>query len=136
MPQLPSGTRNKPENTTVEGERKAKKQRVQKTKLFGRTHWVVKEDERGEEEAAHHQGAVLASIKEKLGTLLRHRATTQELIPALFSLWRQSLKGTEEGYGEGPGCAGQATHTAVHQLAGGTRLGLIFPELRLHPLTI
>jgi uncharacterized OsmC-like protein len=52
------------------GERK--RQRVQKTKLFGRTHWVVKEDgdeeERGREAAAQHQNAALASIKNTLGT--------------------------------------------------------------------
>jgi len=55
--------------TAGEGEVRKKKQRVQKTKLFGRTHWVVKEDEeeKGRETAAQHQSAVLASIKQTLG---------------------------------------------------------------------
>lgn len=54
--------------TAGEGEVRKKKQRVQKTKLFGRTHWVVKEDEeeKGRETAAQHQSAVLASIKQTL----------------------------------------------------------------------
>jgi len=47
---------------------KPKKRRVVKTKLFGRTHWVVKEEREETDGAQQRQGEVLASIQQKLAT--------------------------------------------------------------------